>query len=52
VYYALHTFEFPGLLDHPLIRQSIVLVLMLVGLAFSGTGAVLGFQRLRRSFAR
>jgi hypothetical protein len=52
VYYALHTFEFPGLLDHPWIRQGVVLVLMLVGLAFSGTGAVLGFQRLRRSFAR
>lgn len=52
VYYALHTFEFPGLLEHPAIRQSIVLVLMLVGLGFSGTGAVLGFQRLRRSFAR
>lgn len=51
VYYALHTFQFPGLLDHGVLRQSIVLVLMLVGLAFSGTGAVLGFQRLRRSLA-
>jgi hypothetical protein len=52
VYYALHTFEFPGLLDHPTLRQTVVVVLMLVGLAFSGTGAVLGFQRLRRSVAR
>jgi hypothetical protein len=52
VYYALHTFQFPGLLDHPMMRQTAVVVLMLVGLAFSGTGAVLGFQRLRRSVAR
>jgi uncharacterized iron-regulated membrane protein len=52
VYYALHTFQFPGLLDYPTIRQTVVVVLMLVGLAFSGTGAVLGFQRLRRSVAR
>ncbi len=52
VYYALHTFQFPALLDHPTIRQTVVVVLMLAGLAFSGTGAVLGFQRLRRSVAR
>ena len=26
--------------------------LMLIGLTFSGTGVVLGFQKLRRSFAR
>jgi hypothetical protein len=52
VYYALHTFKFPALLEHPMARQTLVLVLMLIGLAFSGTGAVLGFQRLRRSFAK
>lgn len=52
VYYALHTFNFPALLGHSTVRQTLVLVLMLIGLGFSVTGTVLGFQRLRRSFVR
>jgi len=52
VYYALHTFNFPALIDRPVLRQTFVLFLMLAGIAFSVTGAVLGFKRLRRSFAR
>jgi uncharacterized iron-regulated membrane protein len=52
VYYALHTFKFPGLLRHPTVRAILVLVLLAVGLTFSGTGAVLGYRRLRRSFAQ
>jgi uncharacterized iron-regulated membrane protein len=52
VFYALHSFNFPALLAHPTTRAILVLVLMLIGLAFSGTGAVIGIQRLRRSFAK
>jgi uncharacterized iron-regulated membrane protein len=51
VYYALHTFNFPGLLEHPVTRAILVLALLCVGLIFCGTGAVLGYRRLRRSFA-
>jgi uncharacterized iron-regulated membrane protein len=51
VYYALHTLNFPGLLEHPATRLILALVLLGVGLIFSGTGAVLGYRRLRRSFA-
>jgi uncharacterized iron-regulated membrane protein len=52
VYYALHTFNFPLLLVHSSTRTVVVLVLLSIGLTFSCTGAVLGFQRLRRTFAR
>jgi uncharacterized iron-regulated membrane protein len=52
VFYALHSFNFPALLAHPTTRAVLVVVLMLIGLAFSGTGAVIGIQRLRRSFAK
>jgi uncharacterized iron-regulated membrane protein len=52
VFYALHSFNFPALLAHPTTRDILVVVLMLVGLTFSGTGAVIGIQRLRRSFAK
>jgi len=52
VYYALHTFNFPVFLSLTTLRTSVVLVLLLIGLTFSGTGVVLGFQKLRRSFAR
>jgi uncharacterized iron-regulated membrane protein len=52
VYYALHTFNFPGLLEHTTTRAVLVLGLLLVGLTFSATGAVLGYRRLRRSFAK
>jgi uncharacterized iron-regulated membrane protein len=52
VYYALHTFNFPLLLVHTSTRNVVVLLLLSIGLTFSCTGAVLGFQRLRRTFAR
>ena len=52
VFYALHSFNFPALLAHPTTRAVLVVMLMLIGLAFSGTGAVIGIQRLRRSFAK
>jgi hypothetical protein len=52
VYYALHTFNFPLLLVHTSTRTVVMLLLLSIGLTFSCTGAVLGFQRLRRTFAR
>jgi uncharacterized iron-regulated membrane protein len=51
VYYALHTLNFPGLLEHDTARATLALALLLIGLAFTGTGAVLGYRRLRRSFS-
>jgi hypothetical protein len=49
VYYALHTFNFPMLLAHSTLRASIEVVLLVIGLAFTCTGIVLGVQRLRKS---
>jgi uncharacterized iron-regulated membrane protein len=51
VYYALHTFNFPVLLAHTTTREVLVLLLLLIGLAFSCTGVVIGVHRLRRSLA-
>ena len=51
VYYALHTLNFPGLLGHDTARANLALILLMIGLTFSGTGAVLGYRRLRRSFS-
>jgi hypothetical protein len=50
VYYALHTFNFPGLTTHPVLRQILVLIPLLFGFAFSITGVVIGFQRMRKTF--
>lgn len=47
-YYALHTFNFPGLASRPALRQTIVMILMIAGLAFSLTGVVIGWKRLRK----
>ncbi|MDB5437679.1 MAG: PepSY-associated helix domain protein, partial [Caulobacteraceae bacterium] len=47
VYYALHTFKFPGLIDHPILRKVLVLIPLLAGLAFSITGLVVAIKRLR-----
>jgi uncharacterized membrane protein len=51
IYYALHTFQFPGLIEHPEIRSVLVLVLLALGFLSSLTGAVLSVKRLRREFA-
>ncbi len=51
VYYALHTLNFPGLLEHDTARATLALVLLLIGLTFTGTGTVLGYRRLRRSLS-
>jgi hypothetical protein len=51
IYYALHTFQFPGLISHPAIRTVSVLVLLTLGFMASATGVVLSVKRLRREFA-
>jgi hypothetical protein len=51
IYYALHTFQFPGLIEHPEIRSVLVLVLLALGFLSSLTGVVLSVKRLRREFA-
>ena len=51
LYYALHTFQFPGLIQHPIIRTVLILVLLGLGFLASVTGIVLGIKRLRREFA-
>jgi uncharacterized iron-regulated membrane protein len=51
IYYALHTFQFPGLIEHPGIRTVLVLVLLALGFTASATGVVLSVKRLRREFA-
>jgi uncharacterized iron-regulated membrane protein len=51
IYYALHTFQFPGLIEHPAIRTVLILVLLALGFSASATGVVLSVKRLRREFA-
>jgi uncharacterized iron-regulated membrane protein len=50
IYYGLHTFNFPGLAERPLLREILVLVPLLFGFVFSITGIVIGWQHLRKSF--
>ncbi|MBB4369297.1 hypothetical protein GGD63_002085 [Bradyrhizobium sp. cir1] len=51
VYGALHTLDFPILMAHPRLRDVLVVGLCALGLVFSITGIVIGWRRLRRSFA-
>jgi hypothetical protein len=51
IYYALHTFQFPGLIEHPEIRTVLVLALLALGFTASATGVVLSVKRLKREFA-
>jgi hypothetical protein len=43
----LHSFAFPPLTTHPRLRSSLIVGLCLCGLAFSLTGVVLAWRRLR-----
>jgi hypothetical protein len=51
IYYALHTFQFPGLVHHPVVRTTLILLLLALGFLASVTGVVLSVKRLRREFA-
>ena len=44
---ALHTLDFAPLTSHPELRASFIVVLCLCGFAFSATGVVLAWRRLR-----
>jgi hypothetical protein len=44
---GLHTLDFPPLQSRPLLRATVIVALCLCGLAFSLTGAVLAWRRLR-----
>lgn len=50
-YGGLHTLDFPILLAHPRWRDVLVVGLCTLGLVFSITGIVIGWRRLRLSFA-
>jgi uncharacterized iron-regulated membrane protein len=51
IYYALHTLQLPGLIEHPELRTFLVLTLLALGFAASATGIVLSVKRLKREFA-
>ncbi|WP_027555415.1 PepSY domain-containing protein [Bradyrhizobium sp. Cp5.3] len=51
LYSALHTFDFPILMAHPSLREGLIVGLCALGFLFSITGIVIGWRRLRRSFA-
>jgi uncharacterized iron-regulated membrane protein len=48
LYGALHNLDFPALAARPLLRTGLVVTLCAAGLAFSFTGVVIGWRRLRR----
>lgn len=52
LYYALHTFNVPGLTTRPTLRRILVLLPLLAGFLFSITGVALGWRRLRRVSGR
>lgn len=49
-YRALHTLDFPVLMAHPRLRDTLIVGLCALGLVFSITGIVIGWRRLRFSF--
>jgi hypothetical protein len=51
IYYALHTLQLPGLIEHPELRTFLVLSLLALGFSASATGVVLSVKRLKREFA-
>ena len=50
-YSALHTFDFPILMARPRLRDILIVGLCTLGLVFSITGIVIGWRRLRWTFA-
>ena len=50
-YSGLHTLDFPVLMAHPRLRETLIVGLCALGLVFSITGIVIGWRRLRSTFA-
>ncbi|MET4803116.1 PepSY domain-containing protein [Bradyrhizobium sp. LB11.1] len=50
-YSALHTLDFPVLMARPFLRDVLIVGLCALGLVFSVTGIVIGWRRLRATFA-
>ena len=50
-YSALHTLDFPVLMAHSLLRDVLIVGLCTLGFVFSLTGIVIGWRRLRSTFA-
>ncbi len=51
-YLALHTTRFPGLVERPVLRRCLQMVTLLLGLAFTLTGVVVGTKRLLASMPK
>ena len=51
-YTALHRMRIGFLNSHPVLRKTLIWVLMLSGATLSGTGIVLGINRVRRLFRK
>ncbi|CAM3231753.1 hypothetical protein ASTA108788_09065 [Asticcacaulis taihuensis] len=50
IYYALHTWNWPFLADHPLIHNTLILILLLAGFSFILTSLVIGVKHIRLYF--
>ncbi len=50
VYYALHTWNFPWLATHPIVHNTLILLLLLAGFSFSLTSLIVAVKRLRLTF--
>lgn len=50
-YSALHMLDFPVLMAHPHLRDVLIVGLCTLGLVFSVTGIIIGWRRLRLTFA-
>jgi uncharacterized iron-regulated membrane protein len=52
VYFALHSFKLPGLIERPILWRCIMLAPLTLGFAFSVTGVIVGWRRLRKDLTR
>jgi hypothetical protein len=52
VYFAVHTFNFPILIDRPILRRTLEMIPLLFGFVFSLTGLVIAIKRLRISISQ